>query len=81
LERARERLKKAVEAEDAVKKRSELIFKFGSVNNPFTQSKQQAEKYQILLQWILDQVPLIEAEIAEAKADAPYGQKRTRGGQ
>jgi hypothetical protein len=78
LERARERLKKAVEAEDAAKKRSELIFKFGFVNNPFTQSKQQAEKHQILLQWILDQVPLIEAEIAEAKADAPSGQKRTR---
>jgi hypothetical protein len=80
LARARERLKKAVEAEDTVKKRSELIFKFGSVNNPFNQSKQKAENHQILLQWILDQVPLIEAEMAEPEGDAPFptGQKRAR---
>jgi hypothetical protein len=78
LARARERLKKAVEAENAVKKRSELIFKFGSVNNPFNQSRQQAENHQILLQWILDQVPLIEAEMAEPEVDAPFpsGQRR-----
>lgn len=78
LARVRANLKKAVEAADAVKKRSELIFAFGSVYNPFSQSRREAEKHEILLEWILDQVPLIEAEMAEAKEDAVSGRKRTR---
>lgn len=78
LAQAKARLNKVTEAAKAVEKRYELISNFVSAKHPYEKAKGDAEQHKILLQWILDQIPLIEAEIAEATLGGVSSRKRTR---
>jgi hypothetical protein len=76
LARAKVRWEKAVETAKSVKKRAELISKYSLLESPQSEAIRLVEKHKILLQWILDQVPLIEAEMAEGKVNASSNKER-----
>ncbi|OAA58603.1 hypothetical protein SPI_06676 [Niveomyces insectorum RCEF 264] len=62
-------------------RRSELIREFILATYPYRDTKKRISSHGFLLQWILDQVPLIEAEMAKLKAaEGGLRPKRKRSG-
>ena len=70
---------------DSVYKQNNLVSDFIRGTFRFINAKKDAPRHGILVQWVLDQVPLVEAELAQSEAtnvnpDKPKrGSKRRRG--
>ncbi|KAI8958177.1 hypothetical protein F5Y11DRAFT_50777 [Daldinia sp. FL1419] len=68
LGEAHSRLIRARQTLKATKRRGDLITEFIRGTRPYQGEKENIYRHSILLQWILAQVPLIEAELQESKA-------------
>ncbi|KAI0193988.1 hypothetical protein EV127DRAFT_405609 [Xylaria flabelliformis] len=55
-------------SQDFIKKRRDLIFAFCNDTRDYMKSEKDASRHSILVQWVLDQVPLVEAELAQSEA-------------
>ena len=65
---AKSRLDKAKELHKSIMKRNQTITEFDVATRDFQTAKRKAKRYQILLRWIFNQVPLIEAEADKSRA-------------
>jgi hypothetical protein len=79
LTQAKTSLEKAVKAAKAAEKRTELISNYVKVHDPYFEAKGSAENHEIMLRWVLDQIRLIESEMAEVRTEPSPSQKRVRG--
>ncbi len=66
---ARAAVDSAVQARQSIKNRHDRISEFIATTRQYREAKRDAERHGILMQWVKDQVPLIMAEMAQAKAD------------
>ncbi|PHH93268.1 hypothetical protein CDD83_8779 [Cordyceps sp. RAO-2017] len=72
-----DRLEKATASLKSIKRRVELIIQFVQETWDYQGAKKDAERHSILLRWIVEQVPLIEAELNEPKGShTGRGKKR-----
>ncbi|KAJ2897317.1 hypothetical protein MKZ38_004799 [Zalerion maritima] len=81
---AKSKLDAAKESLKLIKRRNDLISEFHRTTRDYQIVKSNADRRSIRLQWILDQVPLVEAELNKSKAaetasDAVRGTKRRLG--
>ena len=81
---AKSRLDAAKESLESIKRRNGLVTEFRQATGKYREQKRYAERHRPRLQWILDQVPLIEAELnepsaAETCSNAARGTKRRLG--
>ncbi|KAL8296257.1 hypothetical protein RB600_001643 [Gaeumannomyces tritici] len=66
---------------ERLKKRSDLIRGFKLSTDGLETAKRDAARHRILIQWILDQIPLIEAELSQSEKaglDGTKASKRTK---
>ncbi|KAL2256003.1 hypothetical protein VTK26DRAFT_2362 [Humicola hyalothermophila] len=68
LAAAQSKLDSARQSFDAIKKRNDLITEFFVKTERYRQAKRLGERQMILLQWIREQIPLIEAELEKSNA-------------
>ncbi|KAK3295764.1 uncharacterized protein B0H64DRAFT_442130 [Chaetomium fimeti] len=78
LKQLQKRLKEAVEAFTALEARDRLIEIFFKAYKPYKLARNKEEAHKLILKWILDQMPLVEAELAERKYATTPGGTRTR---
>ena len=78
LTQLQKRLKKAVKSFTAIEKRFRLISDFHDAGMPCKLAKEKTENHQLRLKWVLDQVPLVEAEMAGGEYVTTPGGTRTR---
>lgn len=78
LAQLQERLKEAVKSFTASETRFRLISDFYNAGASYELAKEEAEKHQLRLKWILDQVPLVQVELAGVKYATTPGETRTR---
>ncbi|KAK3940771.1 hypothetical protein QBC46DRAFT_449292 [Diplogelasinospora grovesii] len=52
---------------ESVKERNKHIFSFSNVARDYGNAKERVDHHEILLRWILEQIPLIELELNESK--------------
>ncbi|KAH6849900.1 hypothetical protein B0I37DRAFT_427720 [Chaetomium sp. MPI-CAGE-AT-0009] len=78
LARLQERLKEAIEALTAIETRVRLIVAYCNAYEPYKVARDKVANHQLLLKWILDQFPLVEAELTEGKYVTTPGGTRTR---
>ncbi len=64
---AQSRLDAALTRQESVKRRNDLVTKFIISVQPHRIAKTGAKRQSILMQWVLQQLPLVEAEMKEAK--------------
>ena len=81
---AQSQLGAAIKSLKLIKQRNDLISEFHQKTRSSQIAKHNAERRSILLQWILQQVPLIELELnqlkmAENDSDREDGRKRLKG--
>jgi hypothetical protein len=86
LDASRSRLDVALKQLESVQRRNSLITNFNSAARSHGRAKEAAQRHFARVQWILDQVPLVEAEMREAKAAEgnsknPSGKSKTGGEQ
>lgn len=57
-----------------------LIIQFVRATFDYADAKRDAARHRVLVQWVLEQVPLIEAEMNQSKANRPGsdGRRRTK---
>ncbi|EED22706.1 hypothetical protein TSTA_061940 [Talaromyces stipitatus ATCC 10500] len=68
LAAAQSKLATAIQNRSFIKKRNDLISRFKRNTENYRIAKHEAGRYDTLLQWMLQQVPLIELEISQSKA-------------
>lgn len=71
LKHATENLLGAKRWLEQLQRRSNLIIQFVRGKFNYDNASRSAARHRVLLQWVLDQVPLIEAEMIEAEVNAP----------
>jgi hypothetical protein len=80
LAEAQSRLDTARDSHKSIKQRGDLIGDFREGTKNYRRAKKDAERHNILLRWILEQVPLVEAELKESeearRSSAARGTKR-----
>ncbi|RBA11761.1 hypothetical protein FPRO05_14263 [Fusarium proliferatum] len=78
MKRGAEKLFAAKQRSEQARRRSHLIVQFVRATFDYDEAKRDAARHRILVQWVLDQVPLIEAEVNPSKANRPESDgKRT----
>ncbi|KAK4131478.1 hypothetical protein BT67DRAFT_486143 [Trichocladium antarcticum] len=65
LSAAQSRLDSARESFDVIKKRNDSVYDFFIKTSKYRETKSKAERHVMLLQWIREQVPLVEAELQQ----------------
>ena len=65
---AKSRLDAAKESLESIKRRNDLVTEFRRATGKYRTTKKNAEWRRLRLRWILEQVPLIEAELNESNA-------------
>jgi hypothetical protein len=78
LGRAHERLNKALDTVNAVERQCHLVSCFQRANSDLSVARWNAKQHEILLEWILGQIHLVQQEMARAEAGPSSGQKRAR---
>ncbi|KAI0872475.1 hypothetical protein GGS24DRAFT_518539 [Hypoxylon argillaceum] len=68
LQAATRELLAAEASKESIIKRGSLIEKFIRGTSGFVDAKKDASRHSILVQWVLDQVPLVEAELTRSEA-------------
>ncbi|KAG5742869.1 hypothetical protein H9Q72_014036 [Fusarium xylarioides] len=63
---------------EQARRRSHLIVQFVRATFDYDEAKRDAARHRVLVQWVLDQVPLIESEVKPSKALRPGSNGRTR---
>ena len=76
---AQSRIDAAAKSLESIKRRNKLISEFHKKKESYQIAKNNAERRSILLRWILQQVPLIELELNQAKV-AESDSNRLNGG-
>lgn len=81
---AKSKLEAAIKEHDSIKRRNDLITNFIQRTRNYRTAKHDAEHHSILLQWMLQQIPLIEGElnsqnVAEKKSNRVDGGRLKRG--
>jgi hypothetical protein len=67
LAAAQSQLAAAIKSLESIKRRNDLVSKFHQKTKSYQIVKDNAERHNILLRWILQQIPLIEFELNQAK--------------
>jgi len=86
LAAAQSKLDLAMQSLESIKRRNGLVTEFYRTTQNYRDAKRGAERHTILLQWVRDQVPLIEAELEQSKVpgnvrhNSNAGVKRSRAG-
>ncbi|KAM3552359.1 hypothetical protein MY1884_007246 [Beauveria asiatica] len=80
LEHGAERLLAAKQRLKQVQSRNQRITQFIRATFDFADAKRDAARHRVLVQWVLDQVPLVEAEMEQSKVNRrePDGRRRTK---
>jgi hypothetical protein len=82
LAEAQSRLDTARDSHKSIKQRGDLIGNFREGTRNYRRAKKDVERHNILLRWIPEPVPLVEAELKESEAagrsSAARGMKRRR---
>jgi chromosome segregation ATPase len=68
---AKAKLESARQSFDVVKKRNDLISYFSQSTQNYQEARRYAERWMRLLQWIRQQIPVIEAELEQGKVSSP----------
>lgn len=78
MNNSRENLLAARQRSEQAQKRSHLIVQFVRATFGYAQAKRDATRHRTLVQWVLDQVPLIESEVKLSKSNGPKSDERGR---
>ncbi len=81
LTAAQSKLDAAIQSFESIKRRNDLVTEFCRTTQNYRDAKRNAERHIILLQWIREQVPLIELEldrsmVAKSSLDVRRGSSR-----
>ncbi|KAM3456399.1 hypothetical protein MY3296_001678 [Beauveria thailandica] len=80
MKHSTERLLAAKQRLKQVQSRNQRITQFIRATFDFADAKRDAARHRVLVQWVLDQVPLVEAEMEQSKVNRrePDGRRRTK---
>ncbi|KAM0424838.1 hypothetical protein ACHAPT_009894 [Fusarium lateritium] len=63
---------------EQAQRRSDLVTQFVRATFDYKDAKRDAARHRVLVRWVLDQVPLIEAEVSKSNANRPKSSGRWR---